>query len=101
MLVRHFGHGVGHMRYERHQEIGPELIPEGDNNHADDDLSETKEQEDEMNGKTRDAEESEPEGDPMSDQGDSSDGKSEIDLEDSDSGSDRTSGSNDGGYTSL
>ena len=89
------------MWYERHQEIGPELIPEGDNNHANDDLSETKEQEDGMNGKTRDAEESEPEGDPMSDQGDSSDGKSEIDLEDSDSGSDRTSGSNDGGYTSL
>jgi len=54
-----------------------------------------------MNGKTRDAEESEPEGDPMSNQGDSSDGKSKIDLEDSDRGSDHTSGSNDGGYTSL
>ena len=102
MLLRHFSHGVGHLQYERHQEVGPTLIPEGDNNHADNDASKTEEREDQMNGKTGDAEESEPEGDPMSNQDDSSDGESkDIDLEDSDSGSDCTSTSNDGGYTSL
>jgi hypothetical protein len=47
MLMRHFGYGVGHMQYDRQQEIGLKMVPGGinnNNNDADDsDASETEE----------------------------------------------------------
>ncbi len=33
MLMRHFGHGVGHLKYERQQEMGPKRVLVGDDNH--------------------------------------------------------------------
>ena len=43
MLMRHFGYSVGHMQYERQQEIGLTMVPGGINNNDDDesDASET------------------------------------------------------------
>jgi hypothetical protein len=48
MLMRHFGHGVGHLQYKRQQEIDPDMIAEG----------EAEEREEPINGE--DAEEPEP-----------------------------------------
>ena len=90
MLMRHFGHGVGHLRYERHKEISTDLIQEGNDNHIDGDTSETEESEDEMNDQTRDDEESGPEDGPM----DSEDESEEVE----DSSSDCTS---EGSYDTL
>ena len=28
--MRHFGHGIGHLQYERHQEVKPEVAANGD-----------------------------------------------------------------------
>ena len=75
MLMRHFGHGVGHLQYERHPEIGTELIPAGDDNHVNDDTSETEESEDEMNDDSEMA-------DAASSEGESEEGESE-EIEDS------------------
>jgi len=61
MLMRHFGYGVGHMQYERQQEIGLKIVPGGINNNDDDDVSETEglEREEQIDNETEDDEESE------------------------------------------
>src|SRR5579863_45446 len=98
MLVRYFGYGVGHSQYERHQEIGPEMVAGawGDDDRDDDNIR-----------GAEDAEEPESEGDPVvnkdtDDSGDSeSDGErkdSEVKDNDSDSGSDCNSESDGDGY---
>jgi len=99
MLVRHFGHGVGHLKHERQQEPASEIdatgVPRGDDNHDDDDSSGTEESEEEG-----DAEEPEPgsEGVPVINNDGSSDDESEI--EDSDNDNNDSEG-DDGGYASL
>jgi len=100
MLVRHFGHGVGHLKYERQQEPASEIdatsVPRGDGNHGDNDSSKTEESGEEEDS---DAEEPEPgsEGDPVIDIDDRSESDDESEeVEDSDS-----EGDDDGGYASL
>lgn len=95
MLMRHFGHGVGHLKYERQQEMGPKRVPVGDDNHDSNDS-------DDQEGDDSDADEPSPEGDPLGNEDDShsSDGESE-DIEVGDSGSECNSESDDGGYASL
>jgi hypothetical protein len=99
MLVRHFGHGVGHLKYEKQQEIDHKMVPRGNDDHGDDDTSESEDMEEEINeSESEDAEV------PMSDGGpvvDSSDGNSE-DIEDSECGrSCDSEDDDDGGYASL
>jgi hypothetical protein len=48
MLMRHFGYGVGHMQYERQQEIGLKMVPRDVENNDDDDASETEEREEQI-----------------------------------------------------
>jgi hypothetical protein len=96
--MRHFGHGVGHLKYEGQQEAYPNRVPEGDDNHTDGDTSKTKDNAEEPVSKS--------EGDPgpVVDKDISSDGESdleEIDSENSDIGSDNSSKGNEDGYASL
>jgi hypothetical protein len=96
--MRHFGHGIGHLKYERQQEAYPKRVSEGNDNHTDDDTSETEDNAEEPV--------SESEGDPVMVVNNlkdiSSDGKSEeIDLENSDIGSDYSNEGDDDGYASL
>jgi hypothetical protein len=84
MLIRHFGHGIGHLKYERQQEVYPKRVPEGDDNHTNDDTSKTKDNAEEPVSKS--------EGNPITVVNNlkdiSSDGESEeIDSENSDIGS--------------
>jgi hypothetical protein len=94
MLMRHFGHGVGHLKYERHEEIGPKRVPEGLNNHGSDDSDNEQEDSDSL--------EPSPEGDPLPVGNEDSDNE-ESEGEDIEVGD--TSGSelesDDGGYASL
>jgi len=100
MLVRHFGHGIGHLKHERQQEPASEIdatsVPRGNDNHGGDDSSGAEE-----SGEEEDAEEREPgsKGDPVIDKDDSSDNESE-EIEDSDDYNSDSEG-NDGGYASL
>ena len=96
MLVRHFGHGVGHLKYERQQEVDAERVPGGNDNHGDlnDDTSECEESEEEIHDGSDDTES---EGEPVVNTDDSSDGDSE---EDSESYSICNS-DDDGGYASF
>jgi hypothetical protein len=98
MLMRHFGHGIGHLKYERQQEAYLKRVPEGNDDHTGDDTSliETKDNAEEPL--------SESEGNPVVDEDitGSSDGESEeIDSENSDIGSDFSSEGDDHGYASL
>jgi hypothetical protein len=98
MLMRHFGHGVRHLKYKEQQEAYPNRVPEGDDNHTDGDTSKTKDNAEEPV--------SESEGDPrpMVNKDISSDGESdleEIDLENSDIGSNNSSEGNEDSYASL
>ena len=89
MLMRHFGHGVGHLKYERQDEIGAKRVPEGDNNHDSGDSDD--EQEDSDSSELGDPL-------PVDNEDDDSDEESEdVEVSDSDSGSE----SDDGGYASL
>ena len=99
MLVRHFGHGVGHLKYERQKD--PEIVPmsdpmcdDGQDNGGTSKTKESVEQDD--------AEEPGSEGDPVVDRDGSSDGESE-DIEDGDNDSNCNSEDldDDGGYASL
>ena len=98
MLVRHFSHGIGHLKYEKQPgpepEIGPKSIPRGDGNHDNNITSKIEESEEQ-----EDIEEPGSEGDPVVDKDNSSDGKSE-EIEDSDNGSHDSEGDDDG-YASL
>jgi hypothetical protein len=38
MLIRHFGHGVGHLRYERQQEIKQEVMAVDSDSDGDDNI---------------------------------------------------------------
>ena len=105
MLMRHFGHGVGHLKYEGQQEAYTKRVTEGDANHSDDDTSKT---EDNADSEAQAASESEPEGDPgpvvndLKDISASGDSESEeIDSEISDTGSDYSSEGDGDGYASL
>jgi len=103
MLMRHFGHGVGHLKYEGQQEAYTKRVTEGDANHSDDDTSKT---EDNADSEAQAASESEPEGDPVTVVDDlkdiSGDSESEeIDSENSDIGSDYSSEGDGDGYASL
>jgi len=99
MLVRHFGHGIGHLKHERQQEHAHKIdaanVPRGDDDHDDDSSSGTEESEEEGNTK-----EPEPgaKGDPVIDNDDSSVDESEI--EDSDDDNNDSEGDN-SGYASL
>ena len=100
MLVRHFGHGVGHLKYERQQEPASEIdvtsVQRDDGNHGDNDSSKTEE----SRGEVSDAEEPETgsEGDPVIDIDDRSDDELESEeIEDSDSDSE----GDDSSYASL
>jgi len=107
MLMRHFGHSVGHLQYERQQDIDLTMAPlaEGDNNYSNDDASEAKDpkREERINddSETEDDEESKP----VFNTDDSSDldGESkENDDNDNSSDSDHNSGESNGrGYASL
>src|SRR6266581_606376 len=66
MLMRHFGYGVGHMQYERQQDIGLNMVPGGVDSDDDDDASETEEREEQIDDETEDNEESEPSSDDCS-----------------------------------
>ena len=94
MLVRHFGHSVGHLKYERQQEINHKTVPRGDGKHGDDETSESKDMEEEIYNESDDTEEPEYEGCSVINNDDSSDGNSE-------SGSSGDSEDDDGGYADL
>ena len=103
MLMRHFGHGVGHLKYEGQQEAYTKRVTEGDANHSDDDTSKT---EDNADSEAQAASESEPEGDPVTVVDDlkdiSGDSESEeIDSENRHIGSDYSSEGDGDGYASL
>ena len=84
MLMRHFGYGVGHLHFERQQETGLKMVPEGDDDDSNHDGSETEERDDQINDETE------------------VDDESELDeTEDDDLSSDQNSESDDGGYASL
>jgi hypothetical protein len=98
MLMRHFGHGVGHLKYEGQQEAYPNRVPEGNDNHTDGDTSETEDNAEEP------ASESEGDPRPVVDKDISSDGESgseEIDSENSDIGSNDSSKGDEDSYASL
>ena len=107
MFMRHFGDSVGHLQYERQQDIDLTMAPlaEGDNNYSNNDASEAEdpEREEQINDdlETEDDEESEL----VFNTDDSSDldGESEEnDDNDNSSDSDHNSGERDGGgYASL
>ena len=44
MLMRHFSYGIGHLQYQRQQEIGsnPEMVAEGDKNYDVTEMEEAK-----------------------------------------------------------
>jgi hypothetical protein len=96
--MRHFGQGVGHLKYKRQQDVNPLEAPEGDNNLDDDNTSKTKESED--------ADLEEPESDlegnhvPVVDKDISSNDESEG-IEYSDIVSNYSSKGDDDGYASL
>src|SRR6266581_6111329 len=81
MLVRHFGHGVGHLKYERQQEINTKRVPRGGDNYGDNDTSESEEREEEFYDGSDDTES---EGDPVVNTDDGSDDDSK-DIEYSES----------------
>lgn len=96
MLVRHFGHGIGHLKFERQQEVGTTRVSRGDddgNNDADD----TDESEDSDSGREED---SESESAPDIRAGSESEGDNDN-IEESESYSTCNSEDDDGGYASL
>jgi len=100
MLMRHFGHGIGHLKYKTQQEPEPEIDPRGiprvDGNQDDNNTSKTEESEEEGD---INSEEPRSGGDPVADKDDSSDGENE-EIEYSDSGSNSGEGDDDR-YASL
>jgi hypothetical protein len=102
MLVRHFGHGVGHLKYERQQEGDTKMVPRGDDdgNTDSDHTSESQVSDSEREEDVQDSsDDTEIEGDPVANTDDSSDGASE-EIEESESDSTCNS-EDDGGYASL
>jgi hypothetical protein len=86
--MRHFGHGVGHLQYDRQQDIGPDTAvePEGDNN---DDIEVIEEMDDDINEGAQGGTESD--GQPEIDNGSSdsfceSDDDNDLDLDSDDPG---------------
>ena len=95
MLMRHFGHGVGHFQYQRQPESEPDMAAEGNNDNT---WEETEESDEDISNKAQD--EVEPRSDPEIDE--KGDGCSEDDtvndVDDSDGGENSDNG---GGYASY
>ena len=46
MLMRHFGHGIGHLQDERHQDMSSDTVADGDDDEVDDNMIRPGEMED-------------------------------------------------------
>ena len=95
MLMRHFGHGVGHFQYQRQPESEPDMAAKGDNDNT---WEETKESNEDISNKAQD--EVEPRSDPeIDEEGDScSEDDAVNDADNSDGGKNSDDG---GGYASY
>jgi hypothetical protein len=101
MLLRHFGHGVGHFQYQRRQEFEPDMAAEGDDDYA---REEAEEREEDIQVYDKALDEVEPDSDPGIGEEDGSCGEDDaIDVVDGSGDSDDSEpeGENSDGYASC
>jgi hypothetical protein len=102
MLLRHFGHGVGHFQYQRQPEFEPDIAAEGDDD--DNAQGETEEREEDFRVYDEAQDEVEPDSDPgISEEGGSGGEDDAIDVVDGSSDSDDSEpeGEESDGYASY